>query len=282
MTIPRIEPSTLSPYLPTAGEVAPASSPKNTQSTLQPAVIEWRLLNFLRDLENAGVKVHTVSLEDMQRLQEKFQKLTAERKEKMQTLLNEKKSNYVWSLFKKIGKTLLSAVSFIFGLALTATPGGAVVGGAMVVSGVLSISNLAASEAGVWNWVSKKIAKDNKDKENLALMIPAVIDVATGAIGFIGSAGTMIYGNLQLPHQILTAVQMGVRFTDMTTTIGKGQSDAKVNWAKADIEDLKTEFKLNDQNVDQLITQMQTFAARQAQSQSIFAKMIQNSKKAIS
>ena len=146
----------------------------------------------------------------------------------------------VWSLLKKIGLSLLSALSVVMGISLIATGAGTLVGGAMIGSGIISLANMLMSEIGVWDWVAKKLAHEDKERQQmLAMLLPLSVGVLAGVIGVFGTVGACTWSGINFLDKIILIAQTGLTIFDVATTIGKGYTDAKTVWLNADLTDEK-------------------------------------------
>jgi hypothetical protein len=193
----------------------------------------------------AAVKtqIREISAENMQKLKE-----TAERAN----------SSLWWSTLKKFATALLSTFSIIWGTALVASGGGALIGGAMIASGILSLANFALTEAGTWDWVAKQLSNDDEEyRKKLAWILPAAIGVAAGAVGLVGSAYSLGTGAIQFAEKAVYIAQSALALFDGLTTIGKGQADARLLWTQADLKHIEAKLTVERTNFDSVMREIE-------------------------
>ncbi len=218
-----------------ANENWKAEPPLLTHPDHLPA-IDYRFLTVSEETRKLGNEIlDTLSLR-ISGIKEKIQEISVENLKKLRDVAEKAKNSDFWSVLKKIATCLLSAISIVFGVALLGAGGSALVGGAMLASGILSLANFALSELNIWDWIADYIAHDNEDlKNNLKMILPMSFGILAGGIGLVGSVNAIATGAVQFIESALFVAQSAVSIFDGLTTIGKGSSDAQLIWEKADL-----------------------------------------------
>ena len=135
----------------------------------------YRLLAETENSRCLGNEIlETLSLRVSQ-IKEKINEITTELTKKLKEAAERAQESVFWSLLKKVATCLLSAVSIVLGISLVASGGGALVGGAMIASGILSLANFALSESGLWDTIAQQLSRGNEDlKRKLQIILPPV------------------------------------------------------------------------------------------------------------
>ena len=237
--------------------------PTFDRPVLSPPDGHMSVLSYLREVagfQNFGDKYLTAKSNALANTNKEIERLSAENMEKMRDAAGKASTSDVWSFLKKIATCILAAISVVIGISLIATGGGAIIGGAMIASGILSIANLVLSDAGFWEWVAKKLANDNEDKRKMiAMALPAVVGIASGAIGLFGSVGSLLWSSLNFMQQALVVAHAIFGVTDGVTTIGKGVADGQVLFAEADIVQSRLEtaqVRFQSENISKAIEEV--------------------------
>lgn len=186
--------------------------------------------NFL--IDTLGVRLKTIKSD--------IQAISNEHIQKLKEAAERAQSSDWWSVLKKIATCLLSAVSLVFGIALVGTGGGALIGGAMIASGVLSLANFALSETGSWDWISKALSNDNEElQKNLKMILPAAFGVLAAGMGIVGSGYSLATGAVQFAEKAAFIAQTALSIFNSVTIFGKGQADAQLLWTQADLTSIQ-------------------------------------------
>lgn len=203
----------------------------------------------------------------------KMQEISLEAAERLKEAAERAKESGFWSLLKKIATCLLSVLSIVLGFSLISSGAGVFVGGAMIASGLLSVANLTFSEAGIWEWVAKKLAGEDEEKrKQLAMLLPTAIGIASGLIGVFGATGAAILTGVNLLDKAIFIAQAGLALFQGATTIGQGYANAQLLWAQADLSETRAEINVGKQLIDMLTSWLDDFikqlgAARKKTSQ---------------
>ena len=147
----------------------------------------------------------------------------------------------------------------VFGISLIATGGGALIGGAMIASGILSLSNFALSETEAWDWVAKQLSNDNEERQKmLAMILPSAIGILAGGIGLVGSVQGIVTGSLQFAEKAIYVAQTALAMFDGITTFGKGYANAHLIWTQADLSKIQADLTVERTHFDAVMREIET------------------------
>jgi hypothetical protein len=270
------------PSLPRTDSLSPSTESKRFFSfdkpVLSPPLPSMSVIPFLQSVEkfhSFGQRYLGTQSKRLEQSNREIEKITTENIQKMREAAERASESDVWSFFKKIATAILSAISIVIGISLVASGAGALVGGAMIASGILSIANLVLSEAGFWEALAKRLAQDNEDKRRaIALMLPAIIGVVSGLIGVFGSVGSLAFSTLNFFEKALTMLHAAVGVLDGATTIGKGISDGQVIRADADLAQTRCDATLAHLKNEQVSTALEKVLKQLEAAQEKAAQML--------
>jgi hypothetical protein len=214
-------------------------------------------------------------------VKEKISAISADNIQKLKEAAERANSSHFWSTLQKIATCLLSALSLVFGVAIVASGGGALIGGAMIASGILSLANFALSECGAWDWIAGQIAHDNEEhKKKLAMILPLAVGIVAAGIGLVGSAYGVASSAIQFAEKAVSVAQTALALFKATTTFGKGVSDARLLWTQADLvkiqSDLAVEREAFTSIIDEIKGSMGEFNGVKAKTKKAIEMMIQS------
>jgi hypothetical protein len=202
-------------------------------------------INGICGLRESMMNTSTLRLETMKT---EIEEASAKLMQKLKEAANEAKNNDFWSMLKKVATCLFSALSSILGLAVIGSGGSALVGGAMVASGLLSLANLVLSECEGWDWITDQLAQGSEEtKQKLLLFLPAAVGLVAGAFGLVGSVYGITSGALDFTQKIGGIAQTAFALFGGATNLGKGTSDAKLIWVQADLASKEEELKMKQE-----------------------------------
>ncbi len=237
---PKLTPPSSMPKLSSKAWVTPEVTVHNSEKPKTTRRSDLRLLETTTVSQDLGSEILDSLALRLQDVKAKIKEVSAEMIQKLKESAARAKDSGFWSILKKIATCLLSAVSIVFGVALVASGGGALLGGAMIASGVLTLANFALSELGTWDWVATQLSNGNEDLKNKLLMIlPGALGLIAGGIGLIGSVNGIVTGAINLAEKALFVAQAALAIFDGVTTLGKGISSARLLWTRADLMEIK-------------------------------------------
>jgi hypothetical protein len=218
---------------------------------------DYRLLGVTEVSRELGSKILDTLTLRLQNVKEKIRDFSAENIKKLREASERANTSGFWSILKKVANCLLSAVSIIFGITLFASGGSALIGGAMIASGILSLANFALSELGTWDWVADQLSHDNEDrKKKIAMILPAAFGIVAGGIGLVGSVYSVASGALQFAEKAAFAAEAALSIFGGMTTLGKGIADARLLWTQADLKLIETNLTIARENFSTTIEEV--------------------------
>ena len=229
----------------------PSALPRNE------SLSEYRLLAVTNDTRALGDDIlGTLGLR-LQGVKDNIREVSAENMLKLREAAERASSSDFWGTLKKIAISLVSALSIVFGITVLASGGTALVGGAMIASGVLSLANFAFSELGTWDWVADLIAHDNEDLKNkLKWVLPGAVGILAAGIGIVGSVNGVVTGAVNFAEKAASVAQTGIAIFQSVTTLGKGTADANLIWTRADLKLIQAHLTAERENFTSTIDEI--------------------------
>lgn len=228
--------------------VEPSSSLKP-----KPTLTELRYIAAMSAFRSIGDELISAIADRLEIFKDKLHHLSCENIERIKQAAERAKDAGFWSLLKKIAACFLSALSIVIGGALVSTGGGALLGGTMIASGLLSLTNFTFSEAGVWDWLAKKLSsEDDARRQQIATLVPAIVGVACGIVGICGGVGASFTSGIQLLDKAVFIAQASLSTLQAGTTIGEGYAEYRLLNAKADLSATSAHLTVNRSHADLL------------------------------
>lgn len=198
-----------------------------------------RFLDSTEETRNLGSSLLDQLTGRLNAVKGNIQEISAHNMEKLKEAAARANTSGFWSILKKISACLLSALSTITGIAFLAAGGGALIGGAMIASGILTIANFALAETGKWDWAAKMIAGDNEEKQKKwATFLPSAVGIVAGAIGLFGSVGSYASHAISFADKAILVAQSAFALFEGAVVFGKGCADARLISTQADLADI--------------------------------------------
>jgi hypothetical protein len=221
---------------------------------------EYRLLMASEDSRKLGEKIFENLSSRVNILKDSLSEISAQVMEKLREAAQRASESGFWSILKKIGTCLVSALSLVFGFAVLGAGGSALIGGAMIASGILSLANFALTEVGAWDWVSKQLASGNEEKrKQLQMILPGAFGLLAGGIGLVGSVAGVATGAVQFVEKAVSAAQTALAIFNGLVTFGKGTADARLLWTESDLLVLKGEQTQSQELFSNTLGEVQSF-----------------------
>lgn len=220
---------------------------------------DYRLLAVTEETRHLGDEILKTLSSRLNCAKEKIAEVSAENIQKLKEAAERANASNFWSILKKIATSLLSAISIVFGITMLASGGSALIGGAMIASGILSLANFALSELGTWDWIADQLAHDNEDlKKKIAMIMPAAVGILAGGIGLLGSVNAIASNAMNFAEKAVSVAQTALSIFNAVTTLGKGISDARLLWTQADLSLIQGELTVQRENFDTLIDEIKS------------------------
>ncbi len=218
---------------------------------------EYRLLAVTSDTQTLGGAILDTLSYRLQGAKDKIREVSSENMAKLREAAKRASKSDFWSVLKKIATSLLSALSAVFGITILATGGSALVGGAMIASGILSLANFALSELGTWDWIADYIAQDNEDlKKKLAIALPLSVGIVAAGIGLVGTVNGVATGAFNLAEKILSSAHTVVSVSHSVATFAKANADANLIKIQADLKAIQALFTVEQENFTSIINEI--------------------------
>jgi hypothetical protein len=278
---PQLTPPSSMPKLSPRVSVTPEVKVHNSEPRRANQRSDLRLLATTATSQDLGSEILDSLALRLQDVKGKIKQVSAEMIQKLKEAAARARDSGFWSILKKIATCLLSAVSIVFGVALVASGGGALIGGAMIASGILSLANFALSELGTWDWIANQLSHGNEDlRKKLLMILPGAVGLIAGGIGLVGSVNGIVTGALNLAEKALFVAQAALAIFDGVTTFGKGISDARLLWTKADLMEIKAALtaaqEIFTSTIDEIKSSMSDFNAMLAKTKKAIEMITQS------
>ncbi|NGX46016.1 MAG: hypothetical protein K940chlam2_01197 [Chlamydiae bacterium] len=242
-----------------------------------PSATIWRVIEETLKLESIGELLTEVGHQLVNRTLDKVREIDSDEAEKMKQAIQREKDAGWWEFLKDVGQLFLSALTTVFGFFLLSSGGGAVVGGAMIASGVLTIVNYAMQKAEVWDLLANKLAADNESmREMIKTYIPAAIGIVAAVLGLTGGAATFFFTDLDAAGKALTILETATSLANSTTTLASGISKGRLQWAQSALTLVKGQKELINMRLMQTFTDIETLAKNQAEQASLIQSIVRS------
>lgn len=245
------------------GNIDPVWKPERPMLTSPDALSSssysvYRFLDTTEESRHLGDQILETLGERLNHVKLKIREISTDNIQKLKEAAQRAADSSFWSILNKIATCLLSALSMVFGISLIASGGGTLIGGLMVASGILSLSNFAMSETGAWDWVSKQLASDNEEwQKKLAWILPSAVGILAGGIGIVGSIQSVASGAFQFTEKAVYLAQTVLAIFDAATTFGKGHADAHLIWAQSDVSKIQADLTVERTNFDSVMKEIE-------------------------
>lgn len=245
---------------------------------VRPSLPALRMLATVSCLEKIGEKLMSYNQDSLDRFISSMHALQAEEMEKLKTVLESTQGAGIWGFLKEMGSLLLAALSSVFGLSILAAGGSALIGGALIASGILSILNFTFKKSGVWDWVAELIAKDNQElKQKLAHLLPAAVGVMTAGISLFGSAGAAWIGQLDAGQKVLSVLDTATSLATGFASFSQGTMEYKKSKAESSLMITQADLKLVSSKMEFTMTEMQSVCENESRFADALKKLIRAS-----
>lgn len=198
---------------------------------------DLRLLNVSEQSRTLGNDLLDSLGIRLQCVKEKIRDVSAEMIKKLKESAERANTSNFWSILQKVASCFLSAISIVFGISFLASGGAALVGGAMIASGILSLANFALAEYGTWDWIADQLSHSNEDtKRKIVTYLPMTVGIIAGGIGLVGTVNGVVNGTFELSHKIISVLQTTLTLFGAATTLGKGIADGRLLQTRAQLQ----------------------------------------------
>ncbi len=241
----------------------------------------WETLNQVNRLDKAANQHGAYKESQIESHLKEMEKLHLEEAAKLEEAYQTAKDVGFWSLLEDVGNTLMSSVSLFYGFSALSS-GGTVVGGALIASGVLSISNLVFKYTDAWNWVADQIAHEHEDlKSAIKTYIPCAVGIAAAATGIYGSYYAWNLAYATGSNQAISILKTAGHLAAGLTSFANGRSQSHLTWAHAQLSELQISGELVKLDIDSMVEEIKDFQKKQSETQELAARLIEEASQAI-
>lgn len=242
-----------------------------------PSATTWRVIEATLKLEAVAESLTEVGHQLVNNTLDRVRAIDRDEAEKMKEAIQREKDAGWWEFLEDIGQLFLSAITTAFGFFLLSSGAGAVVGGAMIASGVLSVVNYTMKKAEVWDLLASKLAADNESmRETIKTTLPAAIGIVAAVVGIAGSAGTFFFTELDAAGKALTILETASSLANSGTTLAGGISKGRLQWAQSALTLIKGKKELINMRLMQTFTDIETLAKNQAEQASLIQSIVRS------
>jgi hypothetical protein len=231
-----------------------------------------RAIDSLGDTKNRYTRLQT---DRLAHIKNQFSDNSAAFTHHLQEVSDARQSSEQWRSLKKVSSSLLASLSLISGMAAVSTPATALVGGALITSGVLSIANLAMSEGKGWNQLAEMLSGgDTAMRERLQEFLPITCGLLAAGSSLAGSTYAIASHGLSLADKAGQMAQAAFSLFHASTTFGKGTSDATLQFSQADLTRSDSALHTTRTSLEMLNQNFETLSSH-------FEQLIRQAKRAV-
>ena len=186
-----------------------------------------------------------------------------------------------WTTLEDLANVMTGAISIVLG-GYTLGVGHAVVGGALIASGVASIANIAFKYGNVWDYLSTQIAGENKELQTtLRTYMPAALGLTAATLSLYCSYQIWNLPGLTSSAHLMSILQTGSSILMGSVTLGKGFADFHLKISTSAFSALQTISELLRLDLEDATEGLQEFHQRQLDIKKIAAERIQAAHEAV-
>ncbi|MBS0630171.1 MAG: hypothetical protein JSS30_08140 [Verrucomicrobia bacterium] len=241
----------------------------------------WDSINQVGRLERVADRFTLQKESQIDMTFDKIQKLHQEEALKLEEAYNISQDVSFWGILEDIGSSLMSSISFFFGFSAVAA-GGTAVGAALIVSGVLSLSNIAFKHAQTWDWIADQVAGGDRQMHQAILTyLPPAIGITAAAMGAFGAWGAWHYSYLQGTEKALAILGTTTSLAKGISAYGSGRVNAQSRMTNAEISALQSKAELTILDLEEINDEIKEYQKNLSVMYEYAAKLIQDANKAV-
>lgn len=241
----------------------------------------WETIDNVERLEKATDRYTAQKQTQIDQSFKRIQAFQLEEAQKLEEAYEASENVSFWGILEDIGSTIMSAVSFFFGFSALAT-GGALIGGALIVSGVLSVSTLVFKHAKGWDWIADQVAGDNLQlRKAIVTYLPVAVGITAAAMGAYGAWGAWHYAPMEGSKKALAILESAASLAKGITAFGSGKAAAHYKTANAEFSALQTKTELTTLGVEEIIVEIKDIHKKMSAEYELVTKIVQDSSHAI-
>lgn len=225
------------------------------KANISSAVCDY--LQTLDQIYGLSADLQKTQLAELERLRADLQEVQRQKAEQLQETAKKNEESGVWGVLQAIGSFIIAAISAIAGVFLVTTGVAPVVGGLAIAASLFTIANGAIlTPEGFWGWVAKQIAGENEELERfIAVVLPLTLGLLAAGVSLY-AVGQLNGQGLDLPRQVLLAIEGAVAIFSGVTTICKGVTDYQVLNSEAKHIRLQAKVELDEHALEKVTTEM--------------------------
>jgi|GEM_PF-3395649 len=186
-----------------------------------------------------------------------------------------------WGILEDIGGSVMSAVSFTLGLSAVSA-GSTLIGGALIVSGALSVGNLAFKHMQVWDYLGDQIGgKDEDLKYAIKNYAPAAVGISAAAMGIYGSYSAWNYAAQTGMARATSLLQGTTNIAMALATYSSGMANSAIKNVQADLSFLQSNLSLSKLSMEVCTDDLKNFHERQMHLHTNIGKLLEETDQAI-
>ena len=117
----------------------------------------------------------------------------------------------------------------------------ALVGAALIASGLLAITNFVFEQTDLWDSIAKQLAGNDQELEkNIRSMFPAALSLVSTVLALGGTATAVYLHSMDLTQKLFSYAQSASNLIQGTLVIGTGVQESRAKFIEIDLDALKT------------------------------------------
>lgn len=186
-----------------------------------------------------------------------------------------------WGILEDLSHSVLGSLFFLAGTSALSA-GATATGGGLIVSGVLSISQLYMKHVKVWDWMADSMAKDHQTLHKaIQTYLPAAFGIATAALGIYGSYWGWSSVSQTGSNLASTLLEGTSTITKGLLAFGGGLSQYQLRTFTGQLDHLHSKAELSIIDLDQLTQDVEDFEKKQKQYVDLLGKIVEQTDQAI-
>ncbi len=258
------------------------SAPKEVYVPSKPALsspIHRTLETFVGKTEPTIDRWSRFKETDMEKKLKEVEDLHIKEAAKMRESYEASKDVSFWGILEDMGHSIMGAVSAFFGYSAISA-GAPVVGGALLVSGMLSIGNLAFKHAGIWDWTADHI-QDKQTRESFRNYVPSAVGITAAALSIYGSYAAWGYtaftGMKQVAEIMKSTTNVGATLVAFTS----GMTRSQLSQIRADLSSLEFNREISTMAFERYTDDLKEFHEKQTELHSKIGRIIEETDQTI-
>lgn len=264
-------------------QLQPYSTVQKSTASVPPITTKPVLTNPVYRVMDAVVRYEKQSdgllALDEVRLQKDFSemlRLSEKEKVLMQEVSQKAQNVTYWSYIQDVASSITAAIGSVFGYSLLTTSS-PVIGGVLITSGVLSITNIVFKYGEVWDWVAKRLMADNEEAQKKFIrLVPAAMGIVTTVMGAAGTAGAWYFSQFNNVNQLMAVMQTVTTTMDGAIQVGKAVADSKLRFSDSEFFALQSNILFLKMPIEKLMEGMEDLYKQISQVTSRAAEIVGN------